>query len=281
MARLVAYATAVTPVVGSLLLAVLAVTQRGAFDAIVREDSVLEWGEVFAYGAVVVVSVHVTQRTRGLVGVAYGLLAVAALGAIGEELSWGQRLFHATTPESVAAANRQQELNVHNLASVESPTRFVLLAAATYGATLPLVRRPGPFVPPRVLVPAFGVVAVYFAIRLALLPEPTYMQAKFSEWPEFCFAAAVALTALSTLSRSAAQAPRPQRKTLPDRRAGGRASAWPQRRSIAVGDTHLASTRSLLATRARDNSWLEPSRVAVRVDGSVHGEPDDHERGGH
>jgi hypothetical protein len=148
----------------------------------------------------------VAHRTHGFVSLAYGLLAVAALGAIGEELSWGQRLFHLTTPESVAAANRQQEMNLHNLASVESTMRFALLAAAAYGATLPLFRRPGPFVPPRALVPAFAVVAVYFGVRAALLPQPTYAQAKFSEWPEFCFAAALALTALSTLSRSAGKA---------------------------------------------------------------------------
>ena len=191
---------------GCLLLAALAVVQRHVFDAIVREDSVLEWGEVSAYGAAAVASALVAHRTRGFVSFAYGLLAVAALGAIGEELSWGQRLFHVTTPESVAAANRQQELNLHNFASAESTTRFVLLAAAAYGATLPLFRRPGPFVPPRALVPAFAVVAVYFGIRFALLPDPTYAQAKFSEWPEFCFAAAVALTAVSTLSRSASPA---------------------------------------------------------------------------
>jgi hypothetical protein len=138
-------------------------------------------------------------------GFAYGLLAFAALAAIGEELSWGQRLFNVTTPETLATANRQQELNVHNLVEVES-TDFVLLAAALYGATLPLLRRPGPFVPPRVLVPAFAVVALYFGIRLAFWSQPTHAQAKFSEWPEFCFAAAVALTALSTLSRPVGKA---------------------------------------------------------------------------
>jgi hypothetical protein len=73
-------------------------------------------------------------------------------------------------------------LNLHNLSDVESTTRLVLLAAALYGATFPLLRRPGPFVPPRALVPAFAVVAVYFGIRLALLSQPTYAQAKFSEW---------------------------------------------------------------------------------------------------
>jgi hypothetical protein len=204
--RRVAYVAAVTPVLGAFLLAALAVTQRRVFDAIVREDSVLEWGEVLAYGAAAVVSVRVALCTRGVVGLAYGLLAIAAVAAIGEELSWGQRLLHLTTPDSLAAANHQQELNVHNLGAAEPTTRFALLAAAVYGATLPLLRPPGPFVPPRALVSAFAVVAVYFGLRLAVLPEPTYAQAKFSEWPELCFAAAVALTAYGTLRRSAGKA---------------------------------------------------------------------------
>ena len=199
--RRVAYMTAVAPVLGCVLLAVLAVAHGHLFNAIVREDSVLEWGEVCAFGVAAVASALVAHRTDGFVRVAYALLAIAALAAIGEELSWGQRLFHVTTPETLATANRQHELNVHNLFEVES-TDFVLLAAALYGATVPHLRRPGPFVPPRTLVPAFAVVAAYFGIRVAFLPEPTYAQAKFSEWPEFCFAAAVALTALSTLSRS-------------------------------------------------------------------------------
>jgi len=202
MSRRISYMTAATPVVGCVLLASLAVAQRPAFDAIVREDSVLEWAEVCAYGAAAVASALVAHRMLGLAGFAYALLAVASVAAIGEELSWGQRLFHVTTPETLAAANRQHELNVHNLYNVDATTGVVLLAGALYGATLPLLRRPGPFVPPRALVPAFAVVAVYFGIRLALLSEPTYVQAKFSEWPEFCFAAAVALTAFITLRRS-------------------------------------------------------------------------------
>jgi hypothetical protein len=197
-----AYLTACTPVLGCALLAVLAVTKRLWFDALVREDSVLEWAEVCAYGAAAVAGALVAYRARGLVRAAYGLLSVAAIAAIGEELSWGQRLFGVTTPEPVAAANRQEELNFHNLAAVDSKTRLVLLAAALYGAVVPLVRRrPSPFVPPRVVVPAFAVVAVYFGIRFAFFAEPTYAQAKFSEWPELCFAAAVALTAYSTLRR--------------------------------------------------------------------------------
>lgn len=212
MSPRVAYIAAATPVLGSVLLVALAVAQVRWFDEIVREDSLLEWAEVLAYGVAAVVSVRVAHRTRGFVGIAYGLLAVAAVAAIGEELSWGQRLVHLDTPERLAAANHQGELNVHNLETMESSTRIVLLAAAAYAATLPLLRRHGPFVPPRALVPAFAVVAVYFAIRFAFFSPPTHAQAKFSEWPEFCFAAAVALTAWSTLRLSAGKGaigPRP------------------------------------------------------------------------
>ena len=201
MSSRVTYVAAVTPVLGCVFLAVLAVAHGHLFNAIVREDSLLEWAEVSAFGVAAVLSARVAYRTDGFVRVAYGFLAIATLAAVGEELSWGQRLFHVTTPETLAAANRQQEFNVHNLVEVES-TDLVLLAVAICGAMLPLLRRPGPFVPPRALVPAFAVVAAYFGIRFLFWPEPSYTQAKFSEWPEFCFAAAVALTAYSTLSRS-------------------------------------------------------------------------------
>jgi hypothetical protein len=33
----------------------------------------------------------------------------------GEEISWGQRIFHLATPENLAAVNSQDELNLHNL----------------------------------------------------------------------------------------------------------------------------------------------------------------------
>jgi hypothetical protein len=164
-----------------VLLAVLAVVDDGAFRAVVREDSVLEWAEVGSYAVAVIAAVGVARRTRGLVRIAYAGLALAAFVAIGEELSWGQRLFGLTTPESVVAANRQAELNLHNVAGAESPARLLLFVAASYGVVAPLVLRRGPFVPPRWLVPAFAVAVAYFGIRFALLPRPTYAQAKFSE----------------------------------------------------------------------------------------------------
>src|SRR5215510_3189912 len=84
------YIAAATPVIGTAFLVGLAFAQLRWFDAVVREDSVLEWAEVAAYGAVAVIGALVAYRVRGFVGLAYALLAVAAVGAVGEELSWGQ-----------------------------------------------------------------------------------------------------------------------------------------------------------------------------------------------
>jgi hypothetical protein len=131
-----------------VLLAALAVFHEGAFRAVV-----LEWAQVGAYAFAVIAATGVAHRTGGVVRVAYAGLALAAVAAIGEEISWGQRLFDLTAPESVAASNRQEELNLHNVAGAESPTRLLLLGAASYAAVAPLVLRRGPFVPPRWLVP--------------------------------------------------------------------------------------------------------------------------------
>ena len=181
------------------MLALIAALDEGLFRALVREDSVIEWAEVLAYACAFIFSVRIARECKGVVAAAYALLAVAAVVAMGEELSWGQRVFGIGTPEPLAAANDQCELNVHNVVAAESPTRLALLVASVYATTAPFVFRPGPFVPPRVLAPAYGIVAAYFAVRFAFIPEPSYVQAKFSEWPELCFATAVALTSRSVL----------------------------------------------------------------------------------
>jgi hypothetical protein len=45
----------------------------------------------------------------------YGLLAFLFLVSCGEEISWGQRIFGWSTPESLMEMNAQQETNFHNI----------------------------------------------------------------------------------------------------------------------------------------------------------------------
>ena len=164
---------------------------------LVKEDAILEWGQVAAYGLAVGIS---AATLRGLwrrgdtsAVIVLGGLTLVSLLAMGEELSWGQRIVGFETPD-IASANRQGELTLHNDARVEEPARLALLIGAVYGMAAPLaVRRRTPFAPSRALVGFFAVVVAYMACRLLLLDHPSYAEAKYSEWPETCFAVALAL----------------------------------------------------------------------------------------
>ena len=58
---------------------------------------------------------------------------------LGEEISWGQRLFEYGTPESIAAANVQEEFNLHNLSFLEAKKYTMLsLMMLITGVILPL-----------------------------------------------------------------------------------------------------------------------------------------------
>lgn len=177
----------------------LASIDDGLYTFLVREDSILEWLQVFAYFVAAGLALGVARQETGSVRLAYGLLVLAALLSVGEELSWGQRLFSLEGYEAVTGANNQRELNVHNLREVGRGSQVALVLAGAYGAALPFVvshsSRATLVVPPRVLAPAFALVAGYNAVRLALGDSATFAQAKFSEWPELCFAGGLALTA--------------------------------------------------------------------------------------
>lgn len=51
----------------------------------------------------------------------------------GEEISWGQRIFNINTPETLAAINSQEELNVHNINVFEYTIRFEFLFDVLWG----------------------------------------------------------------------------------------------------------------------------------------------------
>ena len=51
-------------------------------------------------------------------------LGVVFFFGFGEEISWGQRIFHIATPEAIAAINVQDETNIHNIAIFEYGLKF-------------------------------------------------------------------------------------------------------------------------------------------------------------
>ena len=177
-------AVACAPIVGGALVAAAAL-EPPLFRALVREDSVLEWLEVIAWAVAAVTATLLARRGAWL----WALVAIAAVIVIGEELSWGQRLFDYGTPDALLDGDKQEEANVHNVRSFETPSRLAAIAVAAAAVR---------FVP-WFLAPAFVVTAGYEAVRLFAGESPGYTLAKWSEWPELCFAAGIAAAAVIRL----------------------------------------------------------------------------------
>lgn len=79
-------------------------------------------------------------RRRRLMLAWVGLTTVGAFHVAGEEVSWGQHLFHWSTPEYWAAVNDQQETNLHNVSSWldQKPRLLLEIGVIVGGIILPL-----------------------------------------------------------------------------------------------------------------------------------------------
>lgn len=69
----------------------------------------------------------------------YALLAVGIVFLIGEELSWGQRIFGWETSEALKAINKQKEMNIHNIYGVGTTFKWIHLLIGAYGTFLPFL----------------------------------------------------------------------------------------------------------------------------------------------
>jgi hypothetical protein len=61
---------------------------------------------------------------------------------MGEEISWGQRIFNITTPETLNEINAQKEINIHNIGFLDrygGPYRLLSIMMLTTGLFLPII----------------------------------------------------------------------------------------------------------------------------------------------
>jgi len=83
------------------------------------EDGPLEWGTVARLLATAVVlmrsAMFLRRKNRGGAALACGVYALLFVFAVGEEISWGQRLFGWESGDFFLEKNAQQETNLHNL----------------------------------------------------------------------------------------------------------------------------------------------------------------------
>ena len=80
-------------------------------------ESVTAW--LFLAATIVFLYAFVRARPRN---VFFLLFVLAFFFAAGEEISWGQRIFHFATPASFEANNAQEEFNIHNLNFIQHET---------------------------------------------------------------------------------------------------------------------------------------------------------------
>jgi hypothetical protein len=152
-----------------------ALVAKQAYRAFTREDGVAENLQVLCWGLTLVLSVVMMRRlwrsgARAFVPM-YLLLGLAMAFMLGEELSWGQRIFGWHTPAVLGEINRQGETNLHNIQRVEERIRWFHFLVGAYGTLLPLLlyraQRGARFNDPAsLLVPHYTLVP-YFLATLA------------------------------------------------------------------------------------------------------------------
>jgi hypothetical protein len=191
LAIAIAIAIAVVPIVLSPL--------RDAYAALLREDGPVEWAQVACLVPLVVadawLAIHFRRLGLPSLTVLYVVAAVVAVFVTGEELSWGQRIFHWLTPAGMATVNTQDETNLHNVGPLLTWFNVVSWAICLVALILPVVRwtiwsdRPRSIegfalIPPLALAPFFALVFAYRSLRLVVLPDVGYTLTRYTEATE-------------------------------------------------------------------------------------------------
>jgi hypothetical protein len=186
--------------VGLAVVPVLLLPLRDPFRALLIEDGPVEW---LQFACLVLIAPTYFWLARSLrsqtwIAVLYLLAAIGFVFIAGEEISWGQRIIGWATPESIAAINKQDETNIHNVGLVLRVFNATTLTIALLGIVLPIARWaiwPNrkrsdvafALVPPLALAPAFALTFAYRAMRFVMVPEAGFSLTKYQEATELAF----------------------------------------------------------------------------------------------
>jgi hypothetical protein len=145
------------------------------------------------------------------------LMTLGAFYFAGEEMSWGQQLFHWDSPEFFAEHNRQSETNLHNFSSLFGRKLRILceLFALVGGVIIPLraakkhtdPAKPGHwFWPTRVCIPVASLaILTYMPDRwedtFGEFESPFWASLRLSEPQEYYFALFITIYLLSIAAR--------------------------------------------------------------------------------
>jgi len=161
---------------------------------------------------------HRAQLPFRLLGLWFGLVGLGCVYFAGEELSWGQSVFHWDTPQLMEEVNDQGETNIHNISSwFDQKPRLLLELWVLVGGVLfhlwsQMTGRKYPidhwahwFWPVRKLVPVSALALIVMLPKRILesfgsLPPPPF-DIRETELQEFLFAIFLSLYLWSVLKR--------------------------------------------------------------------------------
>jgi CDP-diglyceride synthetase len=88
-----------------------------------REDGPVEWLQFLMIAISAILSILIAFKLfiskNYLIACIFIIIGSSFIFLAGEEISWGQRLFNVATPDSLENINRQKEISVHNISSIE------------------------------------------------------------------------------------------------------------------------------------------------------------------
>lgn len=160
------------PIVVALVGAGTALLGKEAYVWFTGEDRFAESLQVLLYlltfGLSLVVARRQQRAGEKVIALLYLGLCLAMFFMIGEELSWGQRIFGWETANSLADVNKQDETNLHNIYGVGSTFKWIQMLVGAYGAILPLVVLRWP--PPARFQKLAAAVIPHYSLILYFLP---------------------------------------------------------------------------------------------------------------
>lgn len=192
-----------------LLVAIGAVVWTFPFEVFRRlshEDALIENLQVLALLLGAFWSIRIARRfftkrnaTHGLI---FMIITIGLLFVAGDEISWGQRLLHITTPPSIAQNNAQGEITIHNLSSFHSHLNTGFMIAGALGAFAWIVQKLIPLLqraPAALYIPPWFTSGYYLLVFAFYLYEKFYSKTFVDHWSEFTelmFYIGIALTLL-------------------------------------------------------------------------------------
>jgi len=211
-----------------LLLLPFVVMMASAFSALMGkatylwvtgEDGLAENIQVLLFALTFLLGLFVARRYwragDKLIALLYVFLCLGLIFLIGEEISWGQRIFGWQTTGVMAEINTQNETNIHNISGFKTAFKWVQMLVGAYGMLLPLVigrwRNHAKFrefiaalVPHDILIPYFGLMFVWkFYRNLFVAPARwEFMLAEYNEVLELILAMGLCLFMIFQLRRS-------------------------------------------------------------------------------